>query len=114
MTDDGERRSAFCNSVVGADLSAAAAGDALVGVDVVDVAGGDCANGANRFTSAACDTVVADYVSHSSKVLKSLYCCFRVFVRIGGGVCSASGLDCKISRNPCDSQKERLICILSE
>lgn len=57
---------ALSDSVVGANLSAAAAADALIGVDVIDVAGSDSADGAYGLTGAASDAVVADYVSHSS------------------------------------------------
>ena len=60
-----KRLSALCDSVGGANLCAAAAADALVRVDVVDVAGSDCSYGANGLAGSASYTVVANYVSHS-------------------------------------------------
>lgn len=60
-----ERGLTLGDSVVGANLSAAAAADALVGIDAVDVAGSDSSYGANGLASAACDAVVTNYVSHN-------------------------------------------------
>ena len=48
----------------GASVSASAALGALVGVDTVDVALGDGANGAFVDAGATGNTVVTDYVSH--------------------------------------------------
>ena len=54
------------DSAGGASVSARATLSALVGVDAVDIAFGDSANGAFIDASAACYTVFANYVSHSS------------------------------------------------
>lgn len=56
--------SALFDSVVGANRSAAAAADASVGVDVIDITLADCLYRANRLACAACDTSVCNYVSH--------------------------------------------------
>lgn len=56
---------AFCDSVVGANLRTASTTDASIRIDVVDITGRDSLNRANRFTSAACNAVIANYVSHS-------------------------------------------------
>lgn len=61
------------DSLGGAYLCAAAAGDALVGVDVIDVAGCDSTYRAYGLACSASYTVVANYVSHSC-------CCFKVRV----------------------------------
>ena len=53
------------DSVAGANLSAAATVDASVGIDHVDVSGGDGIGGANSLACTAGDAVVVDYVSHS-------------------------------------------------
>lgn len=58
--------SAFADSIVGANLCAAAAADALIRIDVIFVAGGDCSYRAYRLACSACDAVVANYVSHNS------------------------------------------------
>ena len=50
----------------GANFSAAAAFDASVGIDVVDVTFRDCFNGANGKTSSASYTFISDYVSHDN------------------------------------------------
>lgn len=54
------------DSTGGANLGATAAFDAGVGVDVVDLAFGDSANGAYGQAGAASNADVGDYVSHSS------------------------------------------------
>lgn len=54
------------DSLARAYLRARTAVNAGIGIDVVDVTLRDCAHGANRETSAASDTRVSDYVSHSS------------------------------------------------
>ena len=56
------------DSFAGANFSARTAFDAGIGVDVIDVAFRDSANGAFREASAASDTFVSNYVSHSSQV----------------------------------------------
>lgn len=61
-----QNKLAFCDSVVRTNLSAAAAADASVGIDVIDVALRDSVNGANRHASAACDAVIANYVCHNN------------------------------------------------
>ena len=48
----------------GASISAGAALCALVGVDAVDIALGDCSNGAFVDAGAASNAVFANYVSH--------------------------------------------------
>ena len=58
-------RLTLSDSVVRTNLSAAAAADASVGIDVIDITFRDCVHRANRHASAACDTVVANYVCHS-------------------------------------------------
>lgn len=58
------------DSFAGAYFRARTTFDAFVGIDVVDVAFRDSANGAFREASAASDTVVGDYVSHCCKVLE--------------------------------------------
>jgi len=45
-------------------LRAASAADASVGINVIDISGGDSVNRTNRLASTACDAVVADYVCH--------------------------------------------------
>ena len=56
------------DSARGASVSAGAALCALVGVDAVDVAFSDGANGTFVDASAASDAVFTNYISHSSKV----------------------------------------------
>lgn len=63
----------LCDSVVRTNLCAASAADACVGIDMIDIALGDCVYRANRHAGAACYTVVANYVCHNSCVL-SYYC----------------------------------------
>ena len=52
--------------VVRTNLCAAAAADASVRIDVIDIALRDCVYGANRHASAACDAVIANYVCHNN------------------------------------------------
>ena len=52
------------DSFAGANLCAAAALDAGVGIDLVDIALGDSLNGAYGKTCAAGNTLVSNYVSH--------------------------------------------------
>ena len=56
------------DGTAGASVSASATLGALVGVDAVDVALGDSANGAFVDTCAASNTIFTNYVSHSIKV----------------------------------------------
>lgn len=56
---------ALFDSVVGANRCAAAAADACVGINLVDVALRDSLYGTNGKTCAASDTSVSNYVSHS-------------------------------------------------
>ena len=60
------------NSFAGANRSASATVDAGIGVDVIDVAFRDGANGAFGETCAASNTFVGDYVSHCSVNFKNL------------------------------------------
>ena len=48
----------------GANFSAAAAFDAGVGIDVIDIAFRDSLYGANGKTCSASHTLISDYVSH--------------------------------------------------
>lgn len=70
-------RKADC--LVGANRSASAALGALIRIDVIDVALGDCSYGALVDTCSTCHTVVTNYVSHNSCSLKLLimflHCC---------------------------------------
>ncbi len=61
---------ALFDSVVGANRCAAAAADASIGIDLVDIALRDSLYGANGKTCAASDTSVSNYVSHSCKYYK--------------------------------------------
>ena len=63
---------ALGDSVAGANGCAAAAADASVGIDLVDIALRDSLYGAYGLASAACYAVVTDYVSHSCKNFISL------------------------------------------
>lgn len=58
--------STLLDSVVGANRSAAAAADACVGIDVIDLTFGNSLHGAYGLASAACDASVGNNVSHSS------------------------------------------------
>ncbi len=58
------------NRIGGANLGARAAFDAFVGIDVIDVAFGDCFYGANGQAGAACYAGVSDYVSHNYSFLE--------------------------------------------
>lgn len=66
------------DSFVGANLSARAAFDASVGIDVVDIAFRDSLYGANGQTCTASHTFVSDYVSHDNLFFGRLlqYCLF--------------------------------------
>lgn len=55
---------ALLDSVVGANRSAAAAADACVRIDVVDITLRDCLNGTYGLACATSDTSVCNYVSH--------------------------------------------------
>lgn len=52
------------DSIVGAYRCAATARDAGIGIDMIDFSFGDCLYGAYGHAGAACDAVVANYVSH--------------------------------------------------
>lgn len=52
------------NCLAGANFCAATALDALVRVDVIDIALRDSLNGANRHAGAASNARIGDYVSH--------------------------------------------------
>ena len=67
------RRLAFRDSVARANLCAAAAVDAGVRVDVVDIALCDGVCGAYALASATCDAVVANYISHNCNSFKGLF-----------------------------------------
>ena len=54
------------DSVAGAYRCAAAAADASVGIDLIDIACRDCVYRAYSLASATCNAIVANYVSHSS------------------------------------------------
>lgn len=60
---------ALFDSVVGANRCAAAAADASVGIDFVDLALRDSFNGAYRLACSTCDASVSNYVSHSCKII---------------------------------------------
>ncbi len=64
------RLSTFGDSVVRTNLSAATAADACVGIDFVDITLRDSVHRTNGHASAACDTVVANYVCHSLLIFK--------------------------------------------
>lgn len=53
------------DSVVGANRSTAAAADASVGIDFVDITLRNSLNGANGKTGTASDTSVSNNISHS-------------------------------------------------
>lgn len=54
------------DSLAGANLCAAAALDASIGIDVIDVAFRDSLYGTYGETSAASNALISDYVSHDS------------------------------------------------
>ena len=56
---------ALCDCVVRTNLCAAAAADASVGIDFVDITFRDCVYRANRHASAASDAAVTNYVCHN-------------------------------------------------
>ena len=58
------------DSATGTSVGTGAALGALIGVDAVDVALRDCANGTFVDTCATGNTVIANYVSHSLLKLK--------------------------------------------
>lgn len=58
---------ALLDSIVGADGCAAAAADASIGIDLVDIALRDSLYGANGKTCSASNTFVGYYVSHTLK-----------------------------------------------
>ena len=70
------------DSIVGANSSAAAAADASVGIDVVDITLADSLYGANRLACATCDTSVSNNVSHNSKIFNKVFVRFCKFTII--------------------------------
>ena len=56
---------AQADSALGASISASATLGALVGINAVDIAFGNCANGTFVDAGSTCYTVFANYVSHS-------------------------------------------------
>lgn len=58
------------DSIVGTNRSAAAAADAGVGINLVDLALGDSLYRANRNTCSACHAAVCNYISHNFSFLK--------------------------------------------
>jgi len=61
---------AFGDSVVRTNLRAATAADACVGVDLIDITLRNSVHRTNRHASAACYTVVTNYVCHSLLIFK--------------------------------------------
>lgn len=64
-----DSRSALGDSIIGANLCAAAAADTSVRIDFVDISFRDSVYRTYRHASAACDAVVANYVSHNLIIL---------------------------------------------
>lgn len=73
-------KSALGNSFVGANLRTAAAADARIRVDVIDIALRDSLYGAYGLAGAAGHAVVADYISHSKSVIRvvNYSCCYSL------------------------------------
>lgn len=76
----------FGDSVGGADLCAAAAADALIGIDVIDVAGSDSSYRANGLAGSTSHAVVANYVCHSSLVFKIVIRVVRLVVFVSANL----------------------------
>ena len=81
------KRLTFRDSIARANLCAATAIDASIGVDVIDIAFADRISRTYALACSACHAVVANYISHNSNVFYlfinySFFCCANLKVNL--------------------------------